>query len=67
MCCSIILILSIHISSNRAVRLTFYTASCDNLTNLFTKFLPHATFSKCVRILVCVKLRDLYALEEVFS
>jgi hypothetical protein len=66
MCCSIILILSIHISSNRAVTLTFYT-SCDNLTNLFTKFLPHATFSKCVRILVCVKLRDLYALEEVFS
>jgi hypothetical protein len=35
------------------------TKSCDNLANLFTKFLPYCTFSKCVVGIGMRRLRDL--------
>jgi hypothetical protein len=33
--------------------------SCDNLANLFTKYLPLATFDKCVKRIGMRRLKDL--------
>jgi hypothetical protein len=41
------------------VRLAFYKLSCDNLTDLFTKSIPYATFSKCVKCVGMYRLRYL--------
>ena len=35
------------------------TKSCDNLANLFTKFLPYSSFRKCVEGIGMKRLRDL--------
>jgi hypothetical protein len=41
--------------------------SCNNLVDLFTKFLPYATFSKCVVGIGIRRLRDLHDLGRALS
>jgi hypothetical protein len=41
--------------------------SCNNLVDLFTKFLPYATFSKCVVGIGMRRLRDLHDLGRALS
>jgi hypothetical protein len=38
--------------------------SCDNLTGLFTKSLPLATFDKCMKDIGICRLKDLWCSEE---
>jgi tRNA G26 N,N-dimethylase Trm1 len=41
--------------------------SCNNLTDLFTKSLPYATFYKCVASIGMRRLRDLHELDGALS